>query len=98
MCLIIGFAFVCKEMFGIEAFCFGAVCLLARSGFGIALGIFWACFYAFPFAILAFQKLIAFAFPIALCAVLRRFSFLDAFPVLAGLIGFAWRVTVLRLF
>ncbi len=79
MCLIIGFAFVSKEMFGVEAFCFGAVRRLARSGFGIALGIFRACFYAFPFAILAFQKLIAFAFPLAICAL----AIINALSVLA---------------
>lgn len=45
---VIGFAFVCKEMFCVLAFGVRVLSLIARSGFGIALGISFTCFNAFP--------------------------------------------------
>ena len=45
---VIGFAVVCKEMFCVLAFGVRVLSLIARSGFGIALGISFTCFNAFP--------------------------------------------------
>lgn len=49
MGLVIGLTFVCKEMFSILAFDFGAN-FFTRCCFGIALGVFFTCLAVFPFS------------------------------------------------
>ena len=102
---VIGFAFVCKEMFCVFALGVRGLSLIARSGFGIALGISFACINDFPFARNAFGKCVVVTLPgvigafgvgvtrFCLGITLRTsFAYIDDFPLFGN--TFEKRVSV----